>query len=266
MHFDLINSYNEIDEENRLQSTKARRVEYISTVESLEEYFFHGMDIFDCGCGVGIYSLMYAKKGANVTALDIVPKHIQRLSEIATSENISLTSVVGDARNLSRFPSGKFDLTLCLGPLYHLITEEDQTACIRECIRLTKDNGIIAFAYISPFSVFPCVIRGDMNRTTLELAKKIVKDKRISSEDKLCFWTDNYYYSPDDIELKLKMNNIEIIDHLATDGQSITFQSVVNKLDEREFSVWMDYHRLICRERSVLGSSNHGLVIVRKKG
>lgn len=61
------------------------------------------------------------------------------------------------------------------------------------------------------------------------------------------------------------MNNLEIMDHLATDGQSIAFQSVVNILDEKAFSVWMNYHRLICRERSILGSSNHGLIIARKK-
>ena len=265
MHFDLINSYNEIDEENRLQSSQARRVEYISTVESLGKSFFPGMKILDCGCGVGIYSLMYAKLGAEVIALDIVPKHINRLSEISVNENIQLTPVVGDAKDLSRFHSEEFDLTLCLGPLYHLISEDEQVACINECSRVTKKDGIIAFAYISPYSVFPCVIRGDANRAKSELVEKIVKEKFISSDDRLCFWTDNYYYTPDDIESRLKMYNLEIIDHLATDGQSIAFQSVVNNLDEKAFSVWMNYHRLICRERSILGSSNHGLIIARKK-
>ena len=265
MHFDLINSYNEIDEENRLQSTQARRVEYLSTVESLEKYIFPGMKILDCGCGVGIYSLMYAKMGAEVIALDIVPKHINRLHELSVNENIPITPVVGNATDLSRFDSRKFDLTLCLGPLYHLISEKDQETCINECVRVTKKDGIIAFAYISPYSVFPCVIRGDTNRVSSELVEKIINDKKISSDDNLCFWTDFYYYTPAEIEAKLILNNLDIIDHLATDGQSIAFQSVINNLDDKAFSVWMNYHRLTCRERSILGSSNHGLVIARKK-
>ena len=265
MYFDLINSYNEIDEENRLKSTNARKVEYYTTVRVLERFFFKGIKIFDCGCGVGIYSLKYAKEGADVVALDIVPKHIKRLSEIASSENIQLRSIVGDARNLCQFPNNEYDMTLCLGPLYHLVSDEDHISCIHECIRITKENGIIAFAYISPYSVFPCVIRGDANRISDKLIKKILDDKKILSSDELCFWTDNYYYSPQDIENVLRKFNLEIVDHVATDGQSIAFQSVVNSFDEKAFKLWLDYHWKICRERSILGCSNHGLVIVRKK-
>ena len=149
--------------------------------------------------------------------------------------------------------------------LYHLISDIDHISCIQECIRITKKNGIIAFAYISPYSVFPCVIRGDVDRISDKLIERIIDDKKILSSDELCFWTDNYYYSPEDIEKVLSKFDLEIVDHVATDGQSIAFQSVVNGLDENNFKLWLDYHWKICRERSILGSSNHGLVVVRKK-
>lgn len=265
MEFDLINSYNEIDEENRLQSTQARKVEFISTIDALKQFVSPGNKIFDCGCGVGIYSIHYAKIGAEVTALDIVPKHINILQEIVTTEELRINCYLGDACNLNDFKSNEYDLTLCLGPLYHLITKEAQNSCIEECIRVTKENGVIAFAYISPFSVFPCVVRGDSNRATRELVDIICDNKMISSKDNLCFWTDNYYYTPDEIEYKLREYGLEVLDHLATDGQSIAFQSMVNQLSKKEFDTWLYYHKKTCRERSILGSSNHGLVIVRKK-
>lgn len=265
MEYDLINSYNEIDEENRLQSTQARKVEFVSTIEALDQFIIPGIKIFDCGCGVGIYSIHYAKRGAKVTALDIVPKHISRLQEIVTTEKLSIDCHLGDACNLSEFNSNEFDLTLCLGPLYHLISEEAQDSCIKECIRVTKENGVIAFAYISPFSVFPCVVRGDSSRAENKLVDIICENKKISSKDDLCFWTDNYYYTPDEIEKKLSEFGLEIIDHLATDGQSIAFQSMVNQLSPKEFETWLYYHKKTCRERSILGSSNHGLVLLRKK-
>lgn len=262
----VISSYEEIDEENRLQSTNARKVEFLSTIEALFPYMKKGFKVLDCGCGVGIYSLYYARQGMDVTSLDLVPKHIQRLDEIASAENIEIKTSVGNAVDLSAFVNQSFDITLCMGPLYHLIYKENLEACIKECIRVTKGNGIIAFSYISPFSVFPCVVRGDIEKINKELAKKIIEDRKILSEDQLCFWTDSNYYAPADIEELLNNCGLTIIDHLATDGQSIAFQNVINYFSQEQFAIWMDYHRMVCREKSILGASNHGLVITRKKG
>lgn len=262
----VINSYGEIDEENRLQSTYARKVEFLSTIEALLPYMQKGVKVLDCGCGVGIYSLYYARQGIDVTSLDLVPKHIQRLDEIACNEEIDIKTVIGNAIDLSVFLDRSFDITFCMGPLYHLVHKEDLEACIKECVRVTKDNGIIVFSYISPFSVFPCVVRGDTEKLNKELAKKIIADKKISSEDQLCFWTDNNYYSPTDIENVLSMYELTVVDHLATDGQSIAFQNVINSFNQEQFAIWMEYHRMVCREKSILGASNHGLVITRKKG
>lgn len=261
----IINSYNEIDEENRLQSTNARRVEFLTTIDALTPYMNLNAKVLDCGCGAGIYSLYYAKKGLQITALDLVPKHIARLNEIASDQNVCIEALVGNATDLSAFEDQSFDITLCMGPLYHLVKDEDRYACIQECMRVTKNDGIVVFSYISPFSVFPCVVRGDITRTSKELVDKIIIDKAISGEDDLCFWTDNYYYSPSDIEVTLEKCGLTIIDHLATDGQSIAFQSVINSLDEEQMSVWRDYHRMVCREKSILGASNHGLVLARKR-
>ena len=261
----LIESYEEIDEEHRLQSSLARRVEFISTVEALTPFCFSKMKILDVGCGTGIYSLYFSKKGADVTAIDLVPKHIRRLEELINKEKLSIDSYVGNAVDLSRFDDESFDMVLCLGPLYHLISSDDRQKCLNECIRVTKAKGIIAFAYISPYSVFPCVLRGNLSRISKELMKKIVDDKKISSDDSCCFWTDNYFYSPDDIEIWLKNNDLIIEDHLASDGQSIAFQTVVNSMNDSEFEIWFEYHRKTCRIPSLLGASNHGLIITRKK-
>lgn len=263
--FNIIDSYNETDEENRLQSSNARKVEFLTTIDALKPYMKKNMSVLDCGCGVGIYSLFYAKLGLQLTALDLVPRHIKRLKELASSEGVNIKSIVGNATDLSIFEDQSFDVTLCMGPLYHLVSEEDQTACIKECIRVTKNSGLIVFSYISPFSVFPCVIRGDAARVSKTLVNKILIDRKISGDDDLCFWTDNNYYSPEDIENLLEECGLSVVDHLATDGQSIAFQNVVNALDNERLEVWMEYHRMICRERSLLGASNHGLVLARKK-
>ena len=97
------------------------------------------------------------------------------------------------------------------------------------------------------------------------MVTNIIDKKNISSTDDCCFWTDNSFLTPEDIEKILLDFHLEIKDHVATDGQSIAFQSVINEMDEEQFQIWLAYHRKTCRIPSIIGASNHGLVIARKK-
>lgn len=261
----LIESYREIDEEHRLQSTLARKIEYLTTIDVLNTYCSGSSTCIDVGCGVGIYALYLDKLGIQTTAIDLVPDHINRLKELVAQSNVNVEAHIGNALDLSAYSSNSYDIVLCLGPLYHLLTTEEQDKCLVECHRLAKSGGILMFSYISPYSVFPCAIRGDMGRMSSVLIDKIVNDHKIEADSPYCFWTDNYYHDPIEIESLLSRHNLEIVDHLATDGQSIAFQNVVNQMTEDQFSLWMEYHFKTCRIRSMLGTSNHGLVVARKK-
>ena len=75
---DIIEAYREIDEEKRLQSTLVRRVEYLTTIQILEQYCSDKANCIDVGCGVGIYSLYMDGLGVKTTALDLVSEHIFR--------------------------------------------------------------------------------------------------------------------------------------------------------------------------------------------
>ena len=260
----LIESYNDIDEENRLQSSLARSVEYMTTIGVIEKYITNASRCIDIGCGVGIYSLFMARKGIKTIAVDLVPNHINRLVDLAHEASVELETYVGTALDLSKFDSDCFDITLCLGPLYHLLDRDDQLTCIQECKRVTKKNGILLFAYMSPYSVFPCAIRGDITRMSLPLIGKIIDDHCIDAESPYCFWTDTYFHDPSEAEKLITESGLTIIDHLATDGQSIAFQDVINHMNQDEFTMWMQYHLKICRNRTILGASNHGLVVAKK--
>lgn len=57
-------------------------------------------------------------------------------------------------------------------------------------------------------------------------------------------------------------NNVETIDHFAQDGLAPSFSNIVDKWDEQHFKVWCDYHYSVCREESILGASNHVIIVV----
>ena len=64
---------------------------------------------------------------------------------------------------------------------------------------------------------------------------------------------------------KKKWNQFtKIVDHFAQDGLAPLLSQKVDKWDEKQFKTWCDYHYSVCREQSVLGASNHVIIIGRK--
>lgn len=72
----IINSYENYDEESRLTTNKARRIEFITSTNILNEIIPKKAKILDCAAGTGVYSFYYAEKGHEVFAYDLTPKNV----------------------------------------------------------------------------------------------------------------------------------------------------------------------------------------------
>ena len=59
--------------------------------------------------------------------------------------------------------------------------------------------------------------------------------------------------------------NVKRLETIATDGISANMQDYINKLDEEEFKIYLDYHLKNCMRKDLIGYSNHILEIVEKK-
>ena len=143
---ELINNhYNNYDEDNRLIKDNTHNIEFLVTQEYIEKYLKPGDRILEIGAGTGRYSLYYANKGYDVTAIEYVQHNLDILKS-KIEENMNVVAEQGDAVDLSRFADDTFDVTLVLGPLYHLYADFDINKAISEAIRVTKKNGIIMIA------------------------------------------------------------------------------------------------------------------------
>lgn len=102
--------------------------------------------ILDVGAGTGRYSISLTHEGYRVKAVEFVRHNLDILkSKIAASDRIE--AIQGNALDLSMFGAETFDMTLVLGPMYHLYTEEDKKKALEEAIRVTKTGGYILAAY-----------------------------------------------------------------------------------------------------------------------
>ena len=141
----LTNYYTTHNEHARFDS-KSGAVEFLTTVHFVERYLKEGMKILEIGAGTGRYSHYFARKGYQVDAVELMACNIE-IFRANTTPGERVTVQQGDAVALSGIPSNHYDITLLLGPLYHLFTQEDKKAALTEALRVTKRGGIVFAAY-----------------------------------------------------------------------------------------------------------------------
>ena len=246
--------YRRVNEDSRLNKSQAARVEFLTTVRYIEKYLTPGAKILDVGAGAGEYSFYFARKGYQVSTLELADANIAAFRAKMTEDD-PIDLVQGNALDLSRYDSESFDVVLLFGPLYHLHEEADKLRCIEEAKRVCKPDGKIFFAFISNDMVIltmqQCqddyLMNGDYNKETFRL-------------DDFPF----VFHTPDRCRELLSKADIQICHEVASDGASELLQDLVNGLDEASYQQYLRYHFYICEKPEFLGMSNHLLFVGEK--
>ena len=246
--------YNIFDESTRL-STKATRVEFLTTIRQIEKHLEPGMKILDLGAGTGEYSLYFAKNGYEVTAVELVEKHVNQIKE-RTLPGISLEVFQGNAIDISMVGDKSYDIVFCFGPLYHLTKTEDRMKCISEVKRVCKDNGMMFFAFISNDMVIVtetmCYNPDFLQGNTYDHDSFKVRDFPF------------VFHTVDDCRKLLNDSDLNIISEIATDGLSELLEDKINNMNDEDYEQWLNFHYYCCEKPEFLGTSNHLLFAAKK--
>ena len=109
--------------------------------------------ILDVGGAEGAYALPLARAGYVVHLLDPVRAHVDEARRASSEqpETPLASAEVGDARSLP-FNDETADAVLLLGPLYHLVEEEQRAQALAEAHRVMRPGGVLFAAGISRFA------------------------------------------------------------------------------------------------------------------
>lgn len=256
----LTNYYSAYDEDGRLLSRHGS-VEYYTTMRYIEKYLKPGMRVLEIGAATGRYSHALARKGYSVDAVELVEHNIE-LFKANTQPGEQVTIRQGDARDLSCFADDSYDITLLLGPMYHLFTQEDKLRALGEAIRVTKKGGVVFAAYcMGDASVLMYgFIRGEIHN----IIEKCMLDP-VTFETFSQPWDLFELHRKEDIDALRTHFPVTQLHFLATDGYANHMRKTLDEMDEDTFQLFLRYHFATCERLDMVGYSNHTLDIFRKE-
>ena len=255
----LTDFYKNYDEEGRLLSRHGQ-VEFLTTMRYIAKYLKPGMRILEIGAATGRYSHTLARQGYRVDAVELVQHNIDIFETLTQpGENVAIRQ--GNTKDLRFFADDTFDMTLLLGPMYHLFTVEEQLQALSEAIRVTKKGGIIMAAYCGNDATMVqyCFGRGMLKEQRYRDLVDFDTFKAASDPAELF-----ELYRIEDIDALMTNFPVQRLHFVGTDMATNYMRTVVDEMDDDYFALFLQYHFTICERSDMVGVSHHFLDIFRK--
>lgn len=251
--------YDQYDEDGRLGRTRHGQLEYQTTMTYIHRYAAKGSKVLEIGAGTGRYSIALAKEGMDVTALELAESNLAVLRENSKGLK-NITSCQGDATDLSRFADGSFDVTLSLGPMYHLFDADEVDRAIDEAIRVTKPGGVIFFAFISVFAImYANYFYGNWSAGQAE---------NFTADYKVRHFKEQLFTGYDVTEFE-SLFQAKPVEWLTTAGVDGLLEPIEKRpdfsLSDEDLQALAEWYLAFSEKRELLGNTNHLLYICRKR-
>ena len=230
-------------------------VEFETTMHHLRRFLKPGMQLLDISAGTGRYTSALMAEGYDVKAVELVKRNIQVFLDREPTADV----VQGDARNMPFIPTASADVTLLLGPLYHLIGDEEKLKALTEAKRVTKPDGLIFVAYLmNEYSILSYCF--DEDRIGGLLGKGVVdREFHIKAEaDELYD-----YVRIDDINRLDAAAGLERVTIFSPDGAADYMRTRLNRMSDETFSLFIEYQKIVSERSDLIGAGSHVVDVVR---
>lgn len=266
---DIISHYDVYQESERL-SRSVGTLEFVRTLELIERHVPEtSAIILDVGGGPGMYSYALTSKGYEVHLIDLVPKHIEqakKVSEVQQKHPIASINV-GDARALVHDDSS-VDGVLLMGPLYHLIKQDERAQALNEAFRVLRPGGLVFCAGINRFaSLFDGLFRGFIDDPYFMqiLERDIAEGQHRNPKNILDYFTTAIFHHPYELETEIIEVGFSVIETVAIEGPLWMAKDFEDRwADPDRKAQLLNLVQKIEHEPALLGISPHFMIIAKK--
>ena len=252
--------YEAYDEDGRLRS-KFGAVEFFTTMHYIEKYLHRGAKVLEIGAGTGRYSHAIAQKSYHVDAVELVEHNIEIFKKnTACGEKVTVKQ--GNALDLSYIPDNTYDITLLLGPMYHLFTVKDQRKALEEAVRVTGNGGKVFVAYCGNDASVNQFLFGKHMTKTQPFADLVDRNNfKLNSTPAEVF----VLHRKEEIDKLTDGLAVKRLHFVGTDMMTLYMREKVDEMDEEEYALYLKYVLATCERQDLVGASNHLLDILEKE-
>ena len=244
------------------------RTEFAVTMRALAEHLPPPpARVLDCGGGPGRYAIELARRGYEVTLFDLSAGCLRLAREKATEAGVTLAGYAqGTATNLSRFPDASFDIVLLMGPLYHLLEEDERQQTLAEAHRVLKPGGLLFAAFISRYAALRWAAAHEptwpLERP--DLTEKILTTGVLPTRGESEAEFVAYFAHPTEVVPLCQCTGFEVVTILGVEGLVSMIEEGVNALSGEAWDAWVDLNYRVAADPSIHGCIEHMLVVARK--
>lgn len=258
-----------IKEWRRLAKDPYHRLEFDTTIHFLKKYLPKKGLILDAGGGPGRYTIELAKAGYDVVLLDLTPKLLEIAKRKIKKEKVQnkvKQILQGSIDNLSMFEDNTFDAVICLGGvLSHIVNKKQREKAIDELIRVAKKDAPIFISVIGRLAV----LVGDLIESPekIEIKKNFRKARDTGDYLGGYGFAPCHFYLPEELEESLKKRKVKILEMVGLEGFSAHHRKETNRLFKKypkAWKIWWEMHLKTCTHPSVVGISEHFMIICKK--
>ena len=150
-----------------------------------------------------------------------------------------------------------------MGPLYHLVLEEDRKTAVKEAYAKMKNGGIIFSSFISRYGIWSDIMRKMPHYNEFQDAVKSILKKGQTPD--LPMWRSTFRAYFTTVSEIIPLHEQEGFKTLTIAGVEPggTDESYKNLPDEQR-KLWLDLLFTISTEQSIIGASNHLLYVGQK--
>ena len=260
MEQDYLREFYEIHDEDDRLTSRHGMVEYLTTMRYVEKYLKPDSRILEIGAATGRYSHALARKGYAVDAVELLGHNIEVFQQnTLPGEPVSVRQ--GNALDLSGFGDNTYDITLLLGPMYHLYTVEEQKKALTEALRVTRPGGVVFAAYCG----------SDATAIQFCFGKGMLKDPRYQAlvdpeTFKLASTPAEVFalHRREDIDALMEGLPAERLHFVGTDMATGYMAQTIDGMDRELYGWYLRSHFATCERPDLVGASNHYLDVFRK--
>lgn len=234
----------------------------------LDKYLPARGRILEIGAATGVYTIPLAKRGYSITAVDLSPGEIglckKKIAEVGLGDKV--TCHTADARDLSGIPGKNFDVVLLMGPLYHLVLEEDRKKALEEVYKRLKSGGVLFSAFATRYGIWREILNNVPHLIESQAdVWSVIQRGKDSDHPSPEIGFRGYFAKVAEVKQLLKKAGFKKLVLAGMEPVGADDQRY-KELQGKRRQLWLDLFFAISTEETAIGASSHLLYIGKKEG